>query len=723
MTLLRINQLFSSIVCFSLVGLAACSGADQATSGEAIGSSQEDVKWGSKDRPAIFNENLEYQLDKLPSSGEAAQVPWAGNYWPTYQDSINHPWDGKDSDSPAKKYEKAFNGNNVEDSVSRAFGIDSRTTAKVCKEDSECNKDLGEACSKRIGKEEGKCIPTWFGICHAWSPAAILEPEPKHPVTHNGVTFKVNDLKALISLTYDKTETKFISLRCNKNNGKNEIEYDEYGRPIPRDESCQDTNPGTFHVIVSNYLGILKKAFVEDRTFDFEVWNQPVRAFNVGKLEEVTAKRANQLIGVVQGATKTEQSGAVAKDKWVNLGPYEVTPGSVVRVDMTGTNDADLFVRFGAKPKAGEPSATTNDCRPYLEGSNESCDLIVPEGQHEVYIGVRGYEPTSDYKLAISYGGTTPDAYTFNPDASRFYYVETELSYISESAANQDGNLSSQIDHYTHKDNYNYVLELDVNGKIIGGEWVGASKKAHPDFLWLPTKVGSTSVAGGAITYEQVKMLINMSVSDPSTSTPAVAKKVNDSVAKSAWKHYGPFTAASASGLNVVLSGTGDADLYVRKAAQPTDALYDCRPWKDGSNETCAVAGEGSYYVSVFGYTASTFELNISGIASADSAPTPEPQPVPASGLNESGSVALSEFRIFTLPVTAGRPVTLATTAAHDIDLYVRLNSNPTTNVHDGVAYTESGNESLTYTPTADGVLHVGVFGYEASDFTLTATQ
>jgi len=37
------------------------------------------------------------------------------------------------------------------------------------------------------------------------------------------------------------------------------------------------------------------------------------------------------------------------------------------------------------------------------------------------------------------------------------------------------------------------------------------------------------------------------------------------------------------------LSGTGDGDLYVRRAAPPTTASYDCRPFKNGSSETCTV--------------------------------------------------------------------------------------------------------------------------------------
>ncbi len=60
------------------------------------------------------------------------------------------------------------------------------------------------------------------------------------------------------------------------------------------------------------------------------------------------------------------------------------------------------------------------------------------------------------------------------------------------------------------------------------------------------------------------------------------------------------------------LAGTGDADLYVKRGTAPTTASYDCRPYKNGSAETCAVtlAAPSVVHVMVRGYAAaSTFTL------------------------------------------------------------------------------------------------------------------
>ena len=60
------------------------------------------------------------------------------------------------------------------------------------------------------------------------------------------------------------------------------------------------------------------------------------------------------------------------------------------------------------------------------------------------------------------------------------------------------------------------------------------------------------------------------------------------------------------------MTGSGDADLYVKVGREPTLTSYDCRPYKTGSNETCNVtlAQPASIGVMVHGYAASsTFKL------------------------------------------------------------------------------------------------------------------
>lgn len=56
----------------------------------------------------------------------------------------------------------------------------------------------------------------------------------------------------------------------------------------------------------------------------------------------------------------------------------------------------------------------------------------------------------------------------------------------------------------------------------------------------------------------------------------------------------------------VVKNGAGDADLYVRRASQPTTSAFDCRPFLDGNFEYCSIdlPAAGTYFVSLQGFSA-----------------------------------------------------------------------------------------------------------------------
>ncbi|MDP1825664.1 MAG: pre-peptidase C-terminal domain-containing protein [Archangium sp.] len=677
-----------------MLALAGCGGQVALISGEEL-ETPETVKseeaWSAQDNPSLFTTNLELRFDALPLQGEASNIPWAGSYWPTYEDNINYRWAGPNSDSASLKYQKAFGGTNVEDAVSRFHGIES--VSKTCREATECDSFLGETCAKRPGKDEGRCVATWWGICHAWTPAAILFPEPKRPVTRNGVTFEVQDLKGLASLVHNSTTTKFVSLRCNKHSSMPDgggIKLDAYGRPVEADRECRDTNAGTYHVLLGNYLGLMKQSFAEDRTADYEVWNQPLRGYKVTSQKEVTSEEANRLIGV-----------------------------------------------------------TATD------------------------------------------GGAPLSSYRFNPLAARFIQVKAEVKYISESSA-EDGYTAPNINLYTRTDRYEYVLELDATGRIIGGEWVGSSKQHHPDFLWLPIRA-SGSVAGGAIKYDEVKAMVLESAGQGALVGAALEVNESATLAKGEWRHFGPFTAA-AGAITVALTGTGDADLYVKLNGQPSLNLYDCRPYAGTANENCTAEGPGALYVSVHGYSAATVQLKVKyvGLAAtdggvrvdagvavdagvrtdagvvvdggvrpdggvvvdggvrpdagvvADGGVRPDAGVTTDAGvmvdggvrpdagvvtdggvahLSVNGSVALGELKLFSLPVTAGRLVVIRSVAAADVDLYLKLGAPPTTTSYVARAYTSSGNETLRFTPTSSGVLYIGVHGYRASTFSMTTAD
>ena len=364
-----------------------------------LGFAQQEEKWSSSDNPSLFLNGLERHVTQLPKHGEASPIPWSGSYWRMSRDSIAYRWAGPRSYSPASKYQAAFGGNRLEDRVSAARGIDSQTSARSCVDNSNCNQTLNEECGKREGQLWGRCIPAWFGICNGWAAASILFPEPRHAVVRNGVNFEVQDIKALLSMVHTRVSARRVALRCYDSTKTGSLQSSVFGRPVS--QRCRDTNPGTFHILLANYLGMRRRSFVEDRTFDRPIWNQPIRGYDVLDEQEVSSQEAARL--------------------------------------------------------------------------------------------VTGYYGSSSYR--------------FNHTAKRFVYVKNQVSYIKESSPTAGGNLSASIDRFTGRDIYEYILELNVDNAIIGGEWVGSSMQNHPDFLWLPLGPGATSVIGGAIRYDAVESL------------------------------------------------------------------------------------------------------------------------------------------------------------------------------------------------------------------------
>jgi len=70
-----------------------------------------------------------------------------------------------------------------------------------------------------------------------------------------------------------------------------------------------------------------------------------------------------------------------------------------------------------------------------------------------------------------------------------------------------------------------------------------------------------------------------------------------------------------------ISGGSGDADLYLRFGSEPTTSNYECRPWRNGNNETCDggdfdTTRNGRYHVLVRGYTGASGFSGVSLVGS-----------------------------------------------------------------------------------------------------------
>ena len=99
---------------------------------------------------------------------------------------------------------------------------------------------------------------------------------------------------------------------------------------------------------------------------------------------------------LVNGVAKTGLSGSTGNEQFFTL---EVPAGAtdLSFVMSGGSGDADLYVRFGS-----QPTTSTYDCRPYLNGNAETCNITnVQAGTYHVMI--RAYTTYSGVSLTGSY--------------------------------------------------------------------------------------------------------------------------------------------------------------------------------------------------------------------------------------------------------------------------------------------------------------------------------
>jgi len=175
-------------------------------------------------------------------------------------------------------------------------------------------------------------------------------------------------------------------------------------------------------------------------------------------------------------------------------------------------------------------------------------------------------------------------------------------------------------------------------------------------------------------------------------------------VSRRAWVHFGPFP--STQGLfEAVMTGTGDADLYVKRGSRPTSTSYDCRPYGGDSNETCKLSGPGDFYVSVSGYaSSSSFSLAVTYTTGGTT-----PALVPQSD-HESGVVQGGEWT-HRGPYLAGLgAVSVVMTGTGDADLYVAEGAAPTSSSFDCRPWAWSSDETCDL--QGPGMFYVSIYGY-----------
>lgn len=335
------------------------------------------------DKPPEINIAKLFSLVK----GRATIYPWSGSYWPTFRLGIAERYE--DPSYPTTRnyadFANFYSGQKTPDFRDQK-ALDALSPAE--KYDLLMN-DSGKTLTKYSIAHGATAYPNgvaqkWFGLCHGWAAASYMVPRPRRAFdiqVHSNLKLRFfpDDVKALATLLWANTHQseRIVGKRCRNK----DVDRNTSGHLLK--DQCFDINPGSWHVVMLNHIGISKKNLIIDTTYNLEVWNQPVRAYMLSYFNPKTN----------QPATTLEEA-------------------SVLRKDFP----EDKFSRFRS------------------------------------------------------------------PQTKSIIGVSMEIEYVKETNALQSEK-DDESEDFSDLATYNYDIELDARGNIIGGEW---HQDAHPDFIWTP---------------------------------------------------------------------------------------------------------------------------------------------------------------------------------------------------------------------------------------------
>jgi len=238
------------------------------------------------------------------TEAQLAETPWSDDYWAIYKGMLGARY--ADPDFPESRDWKENADYIVANPAADIIETRSATRINRLSPAEKYDALVGDSegsltqamwmSGKRYYDASGE-VETWMGLCHGWAPAAYMLPRPTRAITaltpdNIPIKFYPSDIKALATLLWSNaaSRVKFIGGRCND---KDPEADEETGRVTS--ERCFDTNPATWHLALVNQIGVSKRSFILDATFDYEVWNQPIYSYSYTYFNPQTREAATSL--------------------------------------------------------------------------------------------------------------------------------------------------------------------------------------------------------------------------------------------------------------------------------------------------------------------------------------------------------------------------------------------------------------------------------------------
>lgn len=313
------------------------------------------VKWNRSNDPKWFNPILKNKIitnfTELPMKASLMddRFGWSDSYWPSQLGGIAYRWNHPNPiPFKYKFYSKEELLNLSNEQISTLSPAELYDIAMG---------DYKYTLTKKVLSTYSPKDLWWEGICHGWAQAASNYPEPDRVEISNKdgllIPFGSSDVKALLSMhdAYNSTGLYVrVGDRC-KIKGKvpgEETERDTNVRYPSIQESqkpeCSDVNAGSFHVILSNLIGLNSQGFVAEIDRFNDVWNQPATAYESFIVrEEALSKKdeKNKVFRKIRIKTKMTYG-----DELDFFGPDNTGDTSLVSKDpVTGTNNQRFKTR------------------------------------------------------------------------------------------------------------------------------------------------------------------------------------------------------------------------------------------------------------------------------------------------------------------------------------------------------------------------------------------
>ena len=287
----------------------------------------------------------------------------------------------------------------------------------------------------------------------------------------------------------------------------------------------------------------------------------------------------------------------------------EIPEGATDLVVKTsgGSGDVDLYVRRGS-----QPTTSTYDCRGFNSGNSETCDFDSP-GSGTWHVMIRAYATYSGVTLLATWqdeddppppggddvltNGVPKTGLSGATGSSTFFTMvvpagATNLSF-QISGGTGDADLYVRFGAAPTTSNYDCRPYKNGNSETCSFDSPQAGTyhvmvRGYRTFSGL-SLVGSFDDDGGP----------------PPSCDPGGGSESGLSDSRGGQRFFTIDVPACATSLEVTISGgSGDADLYVRFGAAPTESSWDCRPWDVGNSEVCRFEPpqEGTYHIMIDAY-------------------------------------------------------------------------------------------------------------------------